>query len=137
MYTLITVLLLIVCILLVLFVLIQNSKGGGLASNFQSAGQMMGVKKTNDFLEKMTWGLAGSLMFLAVIGTAFIDRNRGEVQQSRMQEQIENAIDPTTVPNFPTTAPTSQPAQSNTTNTQGTTTPANNSGTTQQPAGQN
>lgn len=136
MYTLITVLILIVCILLVLIVLVQNSKGGGLASNFQSAGQMMGVKKTNDFLEKTTWGLAGALMILAVVGTAFIDRNKGEVEQSMMQEQIESAIDPTTVPNFPTTAPASQPSQSTTT-PQGTTTPANNSNTTQQPAGQN
>ncbi|TNF42125.1 MAG: preprotein translocase subunit SecG, partial [Bacteroidetes bacterium] len=50
MYTLITVLIFIICILLVLIVLVQNSKGGGLASNFQSAGQVMGVRKTTDFL---------------------------------------------------------------------------------------
>ncbi|HSH20872.1 MAG TPA: preprotein translocase subunit SecG, partial [Draconibacterium sp.] len=72
MYTLITVLIFIVCVLLVLIVLVQNSKGGGLASNFQSTGQIMGVRKTADFLEKATWGLAGALLFLSVVGTAFI-----------------------------------------------------------------
>lgn len=135
MYTLITVLLFIVCILLVLIVLVQNSKGGGLASNFQSAGQVMGVRKTADFLEKTTWGLAAALLVLAVVGTAFIDRNQGGADQSMIQEQIESAIDPTTVPNFPTTAPatgTTTPS-----NTQGTTTPAEGANTTQQPAGQN
>ena len=38
--------------------LVQNSKGGGLAANFTSAGQSMGIRKTADFLEKSTWTLA-------------------------------------------------------------------------------
>jgi preprotein translocase subunit SecG len=105
MYALITVLIFIVCILLVLIVLVQNSKGGGLASNFQSSGQVMGVRKTADFLEKATWVLAGSLLFLAIMGSAFIPREQIE-DQSRIQEQIENTVDPTQVPTFPTTAPT-------------------------------
>ena len=105
MYTLVTVLIFIVCILLVLIVLVQNSKGGGLASNFQSTGQVMGVRKTADFLEKATWGLAGTLLFLSVIGSAFIPRGEAGVDQSRVQQQIETAVDPTQVPNFPTTAP--------------------------------
>jgi preprotein translocase subunit SecG len=105
MYNLITVLIFIVCVLLVLIVLVQNSKGGGLASNFQSAGQVMGVRKTADFLEKTTWGLAGALLFLSVVGTAFISRTETATDQSRVQKQIETAIDPTQVPNFPTSAP--------------------------------
>jgi len=105
MYTLITVIIFIVCILLVLIVLVQNSKGGGLASNFQSAGQVMGVRKTTDFLEKTTWGLAGALLFLSVVASAFIPRASAGVEESRVQQQIENAVDPTQVPNFPTTAP--------------------------------
>ena len=106
MYTLITVLIFIVCILLVLIVLVQNSKGGGLASNFQSTGQIMGVRKTADFLEKATWGLAGALLFLSVVGTAFIPHGEAGVEESRVRQQIENSVDPTQVPNFPTTAPT-------------------------------
>lgn len=114
MYTLITVLIFIVCILLVLIVLVQNSKGGGLASNFQSTGQIMGVRKTTDFLEKATWSLAGALLFLAVLAAAFIPRAESGVDQSRMQDQIENAIDPMQVPNFPTTPPPSNPTPANT-----------------------
>ena len=105
MYTLITVLIFIVCVLLVLIVLVQNSKGGGLASNFQASNQVMGVRKTTDFLEKATWVLAGSLLFLSVMGSAFIPRQQMSEDQSRVQQQIETAIDPTQVPNFPTTVP--------------------------------
>jgi preprotein translocase subunit SecG len=105
MYVLVTVLIFIVCILLVLIVLVQNSKGGGLASNFQSSNQIMGVRKTADFLEKATWVLAGSLLLLSIMGSAFLPRATGEGAQSRVQRQIETAIDPNQVPNFPTTAP--------------------------------
>jgi preprotein translocase subunit SecG len=51
-YVLVSVLILIACVLLSLVVLVQNSKGGGLASNFSSSNQFMGVRKTADFLEK-------------------------------------------------------------------------------------
>ncbi|HZH71232.1 MAG TPA: preprotein translocase subunit SecG [Mariniphaga sp.] len=105
MYTLITVLIFIVCILLILIVLVQNSKGGGLASNFQSSNQIMGVRKTTDFLEKATWVLAGALLFLSIMGSAFIPREDLMQERSRVQDQLENAIDPTQVPNFPTTVP--------------------------------
>lgn len=105
MYTLITVLIFITCILLILIVLVQNSKGGGLASNFQSSNQIMGVRKTTDFLEKATWGLAGALLLLSVLGSAFIPRAADQVQKSAIEKQIENAVDPSAVPNFPTTAP--------------------------------
>ncbi len=105
MYTLITVLIFIVCILLVLIVLVQNSKGGGLASNFQSSNQVMGVRKTTDFLEKATWVLAGALLVLSVMGSAFIPRERVMEERSRVQDQIETAVDPTEVPSFPTTPP--------------------------------
>ena len=108
MYALITVLIFIVCILLVLIVLVQNSKGGGLASNFQSSGQVMGVRKTADFLEKATWVLAGALLFLAVMGSAFIPREEAGTDQSRIQRQIENTVDPTQVPTFPTTPPAAE-----------------------------
>ena len=105
MYTLITVLIFITCVLLILIVLVQNSKGGGLASNFQSSNQIMGVRKTTDFLEKATWVLAGALLFLSVVGSAFIPRTAEEVNQSAIKDQIENAVDPNTVPNFPTSTP--------------------------------
>ncbi|HKJ43877.1 MAG TPA: preprotein translocase subunit SecG [Sunxiuqinia sp.] len=105
MYTLITVLIIIACVLLILIVLVQNSKGGGLASNFQASNQIMGVRKTTDFLEKATWVLAASLLLLSVLGSAFIPKTPQEGNQSVIQKQIDNAVDPNAVPNFPTTAP--------------------------------
>src|SRR5690554_5423547 len=105
MYTLIIVLIFIVCVLLILIVLVQNSKGGGLASNFQSSNQIMGVRKTTDFLEKATWVLAGSLLFLSILGSAFIPREGMIQERSRVQDRIENAVDPTQVPNFPSAVP--------------------------------
>lgn len=104
MYTLITVLLFITCILLILIVLVQNSKGGGLASNFQSSNQIMGVRKTTDFLEKATWFLAGALLFFCIAGVAFIPRDAKSGSQSAIKDQIENAVDPTKVPSFPSPA---------------------------------
>jgi preprotein translocase subunit SecG len=64
MYTVIIVLIIIISILLMLVVLAQNPKGGGLSSQFGGSGttQLMGVKKTGDFLEKATWALAIALM---------------------------------------------------------------------------
>jgi preprotein translocase subunit SecG len=62
------VLIILTCTLLVLVVLAQNPKGGGLASNFGGAGssQLMGVKKTGDLLEKLTWGFAIALIVLSL-----------------------------------------------------------------------
>jgi preprotein translocase subunit SecG len=101
MYTLITVLIFIVCVLLILIVLVQNSKGGGLASNFQASNQIMGVRKTTDFLEKATWVLAAALLVLSIGGTAFIPRDSQAGSQSVIKDQIEKAVDPNAVPTFP------------------------------------
>ena len=67
MYWFLTILILIASILLILIVLVQNSKGGGLASGFSSSNQIMGVRKTTDFLEKATWTLAGSVIALSIL----------------------------------------------------------------------
>ena len=116
MYTLITVLLIIICLFLVLIVLVQNSKGGGLASNFQASNQIMGVRKTADFLEKATWALAGALIFLCVVGVAFIPRDTQVGGQSAIKDKIESAVDPNQVPNFPAAdAKAAAPATSTTT----------------------
>ena len=59
-YFLLIILIVIAAILMVGIVLIQESKGGGLASNFASYNQIGGVRKTTDFIEKATWSLAAS-----------------------------------------------------------------------------
>ena len=103
-YNLVSVLVVIVCVLLVLIVLVQNSKGGGLASNFQSSNQFMGVRKTTDFLEKSTWTLAVALMLFSVIGSMTIPRGE-DSQHSVIEDQIDNVVDPNAIPQFPTTVP--------------------------------
>ncbi len=92
-YILISVLILITCVLLILVVLVQNSKGGGLASNFSSSNQYMGVRKTADFLEKSTWTLAIVLLCLSLMSIFVIPKNQGtaKVQESEIQKQINNA----------------------------------------------
>ncbi len=108
MYTAISVLIVIVCILLILIVLVQNSKGGGLASSFASSNQIMGVRKTTDFLEKATWTLAGAMLVLCVIAALAIPR--GEIGgKSAIQDQVEKAPSNQVIPSF-TTDPQSTPA---------------------------
>ena len=105
MYIFFSVLILLVCILLTLIVLVQNSKGGGLASNFSSSSQVMGVRRTNDFLEKATWALAVALLVICIAASMSINRGGPVETRSAMEDQIRNAIDPTEVPEFPTSLP--------------------------------
>jgi preprotein translocase subunit SecG len=103
-YIFVSILVIIACILQILIVLVQNSKGGGLAAGFTGTGQTMGVRKTADFLEKSTWTLAGAILILSLVATASIPR--GEVQQrSRIETQIQNAADPNAVPVLPSPVP--------------------------------
>src|SRR5690606_13914649 len=62
MQTFLIVLIILASALLGFIVLIQNPKGGGLASGFAGSSNLMGVQRTGDFLEKGTWGLAIALM---------------------------------------------------------------------------
>ena len=109
MYGLITGIILFVCILLILIVLVQNPKGGGLSSSFSSSNQFMGVKRTADFVEKATWGFAAALLVLSILAT-IVPRNTNIQRQSKIQDKLENtAIDPERLPAYPT-APVTAPA---------------------------
>ncbi len=79
----------IVAILLILAVLIQNPKGGGIAANFSAANQIAGVKKTNEFVEKATWTLAIAL-FVFAIGSRFVYTQNVE-QRNAFLDRIENS----------------------------------------------
>ena len=72
-------------------VLVQNSKGGGLAANFSAPNQIMGVRKTTDFLEKATWTLAAALIVLSLIATISIHSGKKEVTQRNVvnAEQVD------------------------------------------------
>lgn len=90
MYTVLVILAVVVAVLLAFIVLIQESKGGGLASSFASSNQIMGVRKTTDFVEKATWGLAIVMVLLCVLSAFFL-------QPAGKQESITKDIK-TTVP---------------------------------------
>lgn len=92
MYTLFVILIVLAALLMIGIVLIQESKGGGLASNFSSSNQIMGVRKTTDVIEKTTWGLAIAMVVLSVVcsyvapkatdSESVIERNATEQQQT-------------------------------------------------------
>jgi len=77
-YTLFAILIIITCILLILIIMIQNPKGGGLSSAFGGGNQIMGARKTSDFLEKTTWTLAIVLVSLALLSNFSIPRNSAD-----------------------------------------------------------
>jgi preprotein translocase subunit SecG len=69
--TLITILIAIVSVLLILVVLVQNSKGGGVDATLggSQANQLFGAAKSADFIEKLTWYLAAALFVLCIVAT--------------------------------------------------------------------
>jgi preprotein translocase subunit SecG len=71
-----SVLILLTCIVLILAVLVQNPKGGGLASGFSSGSQVMGVRRTADFLEKATWTLAVLLFVFSITTTGMTGKGK-------------------------------------------------------------
>jgi preprotein translocase subunit SecG len=119
MYTLATILIVLAAILMILIVLVQNSKGGGLVSGFSSSNQIMGVRKTTDFLEKTTWGLAVVIVLLSIVATGYVEKQSTqagtEVSKDAGTVQQQEASK-TKVPNFnenakPQAQPQSQPQQ--------------------------
>ena len=90
MYILLTVLVVIAAVFLVLLVLVQNSKGGGLAAGFNSGNQVMGVRRTTDFLEKATWSLVAVIVLLSVFAVG-LSKNTNAVggEQSVISEQVQ------------------------------------------------
>ena len=112
MYWFITILILIASIFLILIVLVQNSKGGGLASGFSSTNQIMGVRKTTDFVEKATWTLAGTVVILSIVASAFLPSANTGSHGSEIKDAIKKEIPATAQPGFETqqtTAPIAQP----------------------------
>lgn len=93
-YLIVSALVFLTCILLILVVLVQNPKGGGLSSAFggsSSSNQIMGVKRTTDFLEKTTWTLAIILLVLSLSSVFVIPRSQNvETEKSEAKEFYDN-----------------------------------------------
>lgn len=115
MYTVLTIFILVASILMVLIVLVQNSKGGGLSAGFSSSNQIMGAPKTADFLEKATWTLAGAIMILCILSSWALPKSQ-QSTASEIVNQVNEAAqtDPAlAAPGFETSATTQQDSASN------------------------
>ena len=110
MFVAICVLIIIASILLVLIVLVQNSKGGGLAANFAAGNQTFGVRQTADYLEKATWTLAIVVLVLCLAGSVAAPRE-GTAAKSAVQQQLQNTQPAGSTMPFPAAPGTSAPAQ--------------------------
>ena len=98
MYYLLIGLIIIAALLLCVVVMIQNSKGGGLASSFASSNQIMGVRKTTDFIEKATWSLAGFMVVISV-ACAYVLPSAGSDSSVIMEQAVkESATNPLNAP---------------------------------------
>jgi preprotein translocase subunit SecG len=102
--SIITVLIILVCVLLIIVVLIQNSKGGGLSSQFAGSNQIMGVRRTADFLEKATYSLSIALLVLSLLSSANISKANGTTEaaapaNSEVKQKLQESG------NLPTNAP--------------------------------
>ena len=123
MYNAIVILIVVASVLMCLIVLIQESKGGGLASGFADNNAMLGVRKTTDVVEKTTWGLAAVMVILSILSVAFLG-NFSASNSAIMEQAVEQqATNPNNLPGIeagaqtdknaaePAAAPADTPAQ--------------------------
>ena len=106
-FTILAVLVILASILLTIVVLLQNGKGGGLASNFAAGNQTFGVRQTADILEKVTWGLVAFVFVVTIVSSfAATGNTKGGMD---VTDQIERSIEESR-PQFPA-APQGIPSQ--------------------------
>jgi preprotein translocase subunit SecG len=94
-----------VCAILVLVILSQNPKGGGLSSTFggSGGGQMFGVQRTNEFLDKATWTLAGIIVALVIAANVMMENPYAPKSNVESIAPVEVPTSPT--PDAPATPP--------------------------------
>ena len=88
MFAFIITFLIILSVLLIVLILIQNPKGGGLSGEFSSssAGQMFGVAKTTDIVEKLTWGFSIGIMVLVLVSGFTISNSDSSIEPITIQQ---------------------------------------------------
>ena len=101
-FTVLTILVLIASVLITLIVLLQNGKGGGLASNFAAGNQTFGVRQTADILEKITWGLAAFVLVVAVVTSFTLNQETKTIDITEKMEVEAPA------PEFPAALPAAE-----------------------------
>ena len=98
-YTLFVILIVIAALLMIGIVMIQESKGGGLASNFSSSNSVLGVRKTTDFIEKATWGLAIAMVVFSIV-CAYVAPSANTDQSVIERAAESSSSNPNNLPNF-------------------------------------
>ena len=102
-FTIFIGLIILVCFLLVLVVMVQNPKGGGLSSSFGGSSQQLGgVQKTSDFLDKSTWILAVFLLVLILLSNISLNQNSQGIESRLINE---NNIEERTMESIPEVLP--------------------------------
>jgi preprotein translocase subunit SecG len=93
-FSIFLVLILSVSFLLILVIMVQNPKGGGLSSSFGGDSQQLGgVKKTSDFLDKSTWVLAGILLILILLSNLTVNTSSENLDSKLLNpNDIESSI---------------------------------------------
>ena len=104
-FIILSVLIVLAAILLIAVVLLQNSKGDGMASNFVAGNQAFGVRQTADILEKITWGLVAFILVISVVSSFTMGSRKGQID---VTDKIET-VAPDAQPEFPA-APIQQEA---------------------------
>lgn len=90
MYTFITILVIIVCVLLGAVVLIQNPKGGGLNANMGGVGQqLLGARRSTDIVEKLTWGFAIALIVFCLSTSFFVNKGKTATKEALPKSEVE------------------------------------------------
>ncbi len=100
MYIVFVIIIVLASIFLTIAVLLQNSKGGGLAANFGAGNSTFGVRQTADFLEKATWTFAAVIMICCVLATATI-AGRSTDTKSDLTKSLQNQVQSNQQPTFP------------------------------------
>jgi preprotein translocase subunit SecG len=90
-------------------VLLQNGKDGGLATNFTSANQALGVRQTATILEKATWYLVAFILVLSIASTLVATRGLHASTGDAMSTEILNEAAPAETPAFPVDIPQTDP----------------------------
>ena len=95
-FSIFLVLITIVCFLLIIVVMVQNPKGGGLSSSLGGSQ----IQKTTDFLDKSTWTLAIILIGLILLSSLSFtgnlsDTNSKIIDQTETSESKPEATTPT------------------------------------------
>ena len=107
MFTIFLALITLVCFLLIIAVMVQNPKGGGLSSSLGGSQMLGGVQKTTDFLDKSTWTLGGILIALILLSSLSFN---GATTGSKVLGEDETSVPTTTIPTTPEATKQAAPA---------------------------